>query len=140
MSNKTFLIFLFYCYITLTSSRFFKCPETSSPPEAFSDSGSSIPEVSFDDVPLTPVILSGLILVNTHHHYVQTISDYFYDSTYCPSGYVIIKKEELETIINDLGENAYSTFTDASGLDITEGYYYNTNTKGRGAKNKIFMI
>ena len=140
MSNKTFLIFLFYCYITLTSSRFFKCPDTSSPPEALSDSGSSIPEVSFNDVPLTPVILSGLILVNNHDHYVESKKDYFIDSTYCPSGYVIIKKEELDTIINDLGDNAYSTFTDTSGLDITPGDYYNTNTKGNGAYNKKFMI
>ena len=141
MSNKKiFLIILFYCFIHLTNSRFFQCPETSSPPQALDDSTPSIPEVIFDIDPLTPVILSGQILINNHNSYVESKNNYLTDSFYCPSGYVIIKKEELDIIIKDLGENAYSTFTDTNGLDMSEGIYYNTNTKGKGKNNKIFMI
>ena len=132
MSNKKFLILLFYCFIHLTNSRFFQCPEISSPPQALDDSSPSIPEVSYDNVPLTPVILSGQILINNHNSYIESTKDYLTDSFHCPEGYVIIKKEELDTIIKDLGENAYSTFTDTNGLDMSEGIYYNTNTKGKG--------
>ena len=49
-------------------------------------------------------------------------------------------KEDFDTIINNLGDDALSTFTDTNGLGMAENIYYLTNTKGNGENNKIFMI
>ena len=140
MSKKIFSILLFYCCIYSTFSRFFKCPETSSPPQDFGNPNYSFEQVTFRDVQLNPVTLSGQILVNTHDNFKESTQGYLIDSQYCPQGFKIIKKDELVTIISDLGNKAYSTFTDPNGLDMSNGIYYNTNTKGAGAYNKIFMI
>ena len=140
MLKHKIIIFYFCSYIYLVSSRYFKCPDSSEPPQALDNPNYSFQPVIFDIDPLTPVILSEKVLVNTHFSYFQSIKDYYIDSYYCPKDFVIIKKDELVTIINDLGDKAYSTFTDKNGLNMSENIYYNINTKGNGEYNKIFMI
>ena len=138
-NNKIKVLLLFSC-ICLISSRLFSCPETKEPPETLDNPNFSFKPVSFNGLSLNPLIISDLVLVNPQNDYVQSIKDYLTDSQYCPSEYVIVKKEDLEAIISNLGDNAYSTFTDKNGLAMSEGIYYNTNTKGNGDYNKIFMI
>ena len=140
MVNIKLKILLFCSSICLISSRLFLCPETKDPPETVDNPNYKIGPADFYGSPLTVVVLSNQVLVNTHESYVQSIKEYFTDSFYCPSKYVIIKKEELESIISSLGDKAYSTFIDKNGLDMSEGIYYITNTKGDGDYNKIFMI
>ena len=138
-NNKIKALLLFSC-ICLISSRLFSCPETNEPPETLDNPNFSFKPVSFNGLSLNPLIISDLVLVNPQNDYVQSNKDYLTDSQYCPSEYVIVKKEDIEAIISNLGDNAYSTFTDKNGLAMSEGIYYNTNTKGNGDYNKIFMI
>ena len=140
MSNNKILILLFYSCIYLVSCRFFSCPETSDPPEALDNPNFSFQPILFEGVSLTPVITSGKVLVNTHQYRIDSIKDYYKDSDYCPEDFVIPKKEELEAVINNLGDQAYKTFTDENGLAMADNIYYVTNTKGNGDYNKIFMI
>ena len=137
--NKIKILLLCSC-IYLISSRLFSCPETKEPPQTVDNPNFSFEPVLFYGDPLKLVVISDLVLVNPQNDFVQSIKEDLIDSQYCPSNYVIVKKEDLEAIIDDLGDNAYSTFTDANGLAMEEGIYYNTNTKGNGDYNKIFMI
>ena len=100
----------------------------------------SFEPVIYDGVPLNPVVISDQVLINNHYRYVESIKTLYTDSLYCPENYTIMKKEELESIISYLGDNAYTTFLDENSLDMSEGIYYVTNTKGNGDYNKIFMI
>ena len=140
MANIKIKVLLFFSCIYLISSRLFSCPETNEPPETVDNPNYSFGTVSFYGLPLNPVVISNQVFVNPQDDYVQSIKDFLTDSQYCPSEYVIVKKEDLEAIISDLGDKAYSTFTDKNGLAMSEGIYYNTNTKGNGDYNKIFMI
>ena len=140
MSNNKILILLFYSCIYLVSCRFFSCPETSDPPEALDNSNFSIQPILYSGVSLTPVVTSGKVLINTHQNNVDSTKEYYKDSDYCPDDFIIPKKEDLEAVINNLGDQAYQTFTDKNGLDMAENIYYVTNTKGNEDYNKIFMI
>ena len=142
MSNNKILILilLFYFCIYLASCRFFSCPETSDPPEALDNPNFSFQPILYSEVSLTPVVTSGKVLVNTHQYKVDSIKEYYKDSDYCPEDFVIPKKEDLEAVINNLGDQAYKTFTDENGLAMADNIYYVTNTKGNGDYNKIFMI
>ena len=140
MANNKIKVLLLCSCIYLISSRLFSCPETKEPPQTVDNPNFSFEPVLFYGAPLNPVVISSQVLVNPQNDYVQSIKENLIDSQYCPSNYVIVKKEDLEAIIDDLGDKAYSTFTDANGLAMKEGIYYNTNTKGNGDYNKIFMI
>ena len=140
MAKKQITTLIFCFCIYLTSSRFFSCPETKNPPETVDNPNYSFEPVEYGGNPLKTVVLSNKVLVNTHFSYVQSVQEYFLDSSYCPENYVIIKKEDLDAIISELGDNAYTTFTNENGLGMSEGIYYVTNTKGNGNYNKIFMI
>jgi len=63
-------------------------------------------------MPLTPVVISDKVLLNNKDNWKESTKDYYKDSTYCPTNYVIVKKEDLESVIKFLGDKAYSTFTD----------------------------
>ena len=140
MSNNKILILLLYSFIYIASCRFFSCPETSDPPEALDNPNYSFQPIVYDMVSLTPVVTSGKVLVNTHKYGVDSIKDFFKDSDYCPDDFVIPKKEELEAVITNLGDQTYATFTDENGLGMADNIYYLTNTKGNGDFHKIFMI
>ena len=97
--------------------------------------------ITYSDIPLNQVLISNQIFVNNHKYGVESTKEYFQNSRYCPENFAIVTKEELDTIIADLGSNAYSKFTDKNGLDMSENIYYLTNTKGsNGDYNKMFMI
>ena len=63
------------------------------------------------------------------------------DSQFCPVDFVIPKKEDYESIIKQLGADAYSKFTEPNGFNIQAGKYYLTNTRGKETLsfNKMFM-
>ena len=60
-----------------------------------------------------------------------TISNSYYDSNYCPTNlnFYIPTKENYESLISGLGENAYSTLTNPDGFNLTEGKYFLTKNK-----------
>ena len=140
MANVKLILILQLSCIYLISCRFFICPETSQPPQALGNNNLSLKPITYSGVPINQVLISNEILVNTHKNYADSTKDYLIDAYFCPENFAILKKEELDSIISKLGSNAYSTFTDKNGLDMSEGIYYVTNTKGTGDYNKMFMI
>ena len=132
MSRNKDVIVLLFCCLFHISCRFFSCPGNSEDSPTLDKTDFSLPEVDFYQKPLTPVVIVNKVLVNTQENYKQSIKDYYTDSIYCPTNFLIPKKEELDAIINDLGgkEEAYSTFTNNVGLNMEENIYYLTNTKG----------
>ena len=141
MANIKLIIFLLLSCINLMTCRFFLCPTTSDPPEPLDNTDFSLKPITYSDIPLNQVLISDQILVNNHKYGVESIKEYFQNSRYCPENFAIVTKEELDTIISDLGSNAYSKFTDKNGLDMSENIYYLTNTKGsNGDYSKMFMI
>ena len=140
MAKNKLLILLFCSFIFQISCRFFICPEAQDPPQALDNTKYTLQPVERYQMPLTPVVISDKVLLNNKDNWKESTKDYYKDSTYCPTNYVIVKKEDLESVIKFLGDKAYSTFTDKNGLDMSENIYYITNTKGNGDYNKIFMI
>ena len=140
MVSIKLLLFLQLSCIYLISCRFFMCPETPKPPQALGNNNLSLKPITYSGAPINQVLISNEILVNTHKNYADSTKDYLIDAYFCPENFAILKKEELDSIISKLGSNAYSTFTDKNGLDMSEGIYYVTNTKGNGDYNKMFMI
>ena len=141
MANVKLTIFLIFSCINLMTCRFFLCPSTSDPPEVLDNTDFSLKKITHSDIPINQVLISNKVLVNNHKYGVESIKDYFQNSRYCPENFAILAKDELESIISDLGSDAYSTFTDQNGLDMSENIYYLTNTKGSGGEyNKMFMI
>ena len=121
--------------------KFFLCSVTSDPPESLDNTDFSLKQITYSDIPINQVLISNQILVNNHKYGVESTKEYFQNSRYCPENFAILTKEELDTIISDLGSDAYSKFTDQNGLDLSENIYYLTNTKGIGSDyNKMFMI
>ena len=62
---------------------------------------------------------------------------YYSDSEFCPKGFKIPLKEDYESLIKQLGKNAYSVFTDPNGFNMEPRTYYITNTKGNSQFSKI---
>ena len=57
------------------------------------------------------------------------------------SSFKIPTKSDYESIISELGSNAYSYFSQVNGLNMKEGLYYLTNTKGSGGSYyKYFLV
>ena len=133
-------IILLFFLINFITSTLFSCPKTNEPPQDLEiNSKFSFKPIDYKDNSLTPVLIGNKVLVNKNTHYVDSIKDLYSDSDYCPENYIILKKEELESIISELGDNAYSKFTEENGLNMKEKIYYVTNTKGNGDYNKMFM-
>ena len=62
---------------------------------------------------------------------------YYEDSEFCPKGFKIPLKEDYESVIKQLGKDAYSVFTDPNGFNMQPKTYYLTNTKGQELFSKI---
>ena len=135
MANNKIIILLFCSCICFSSSRFFQCSDSSEPPQTVDNLNYSFPQILYWGSPLTPVVISNQVLVNNNDNYKQSIKDYYKDSDYCPKDFKIPKKEELEAVINGLGDQAYSTFTNTDGLNMKENIYYITNKKVNGDYN-----
>ena len=140
MAKSKIIILLFSFLLNFISCTLFSCPNENEPPQDLEiNSKFSFKSIEYKSYLLNPVLIGNKVLVNKNTHYIDSIKDFYTDSDYCPENYIILLKEELESIISELGDNAYSKLTDAKGLNMKEKIYYVTNTKGTGAYNKMFM-
>ena len=140
MVKNKIIILLFSFLLNFISCTLFSCPNENEPPQDLEiNSKFSFKSIEYKSYLLNPVLIGNKVLVNKNTHYIDSIKDFYTDSDYCPENYIILLKEELESIISELGDNAYSKLTDAKGLNMKEKIYYVTNTKGTGAYNKMFM-
>jgi len=137
-SNPIIILFL----INMISSFPF-CPESKEPPEEITkDSTKKISPIIFKEKEyLTAQTGSNIFLnKNTLESIGLATSGYYDDREYCPENFKIPTKSDYESIISELGSNAYSIFTKADGLNMTKGNYYLTNTKGSNHEySKLFL-
>jgi len=140
MGKSIITILLFSFLMNCITSTLFSCSKANEPPQDL-EINSKFPfkSIEYKGNSLNPVLIGNKVLVNKNTHYIDSIKDFYLDSDYCPENYIILKKEELESIVSELGNNAYSKFTEENGLNMKEKIYYVTNTKGAGDYNKIFM-
>ena len=107
MSKNKIILLCFYSCLIQISCRFFKCTESEESPSALNNTDFSLSKVNFDINSLNPVIISDKVLINNHKKGGESTKEYYDDSKFCPANYVVAKKEELETIIEYLGDNAF---------------------------------
>ena len=140
MGKSIITILLFFFLMNCITSTLFSCSKANEPPQDL-EINSKFPfkSIEYKGNSLNPVLIGNKVLVNKNTHYIDSIKDFYLDSDYCPENYIILKKEELESIVYELGNNAYSNYTEENGLNMKEKIYYVTNTKGAGDYNKIFM-
>ena len=134
------IIFLLFINIIVS---FPFCPESKEPPEEITkDSTKKINPIIFKEKEyLTAQAGSSIFLnKNTLESMDIATTGYYDDSKYCPENVIIPTKSDYESIISELGSNAYSIFTKADGLNLIKGNYYLTNTKGSNHEySKLFL-
>ena len=119
------------------------CPKTKEPPQEIETNP------SFTINPITDSgqeyriikIANKFFLDKSTGKSISRTSGFYTDSSYCPGegDFIIPKKEDYESVISQLGSNAYSTFTDPNGFNMEVKNYYLTNTKGSKQYSKLFM-
>jgi len=107
MSKNKIILLCFYSCLIQISCRFFICPETQTSPSALDNTDFYLPKVEYDINSINPVIILNKVLINNHKKGGESTKEYYDDSKFCPANYVVAKKEELETIIEYLGDNAF---------------------------------
>ena len=119
------------------------CTNSNKPPEKITDDPSKI---------INPVIYKGneyltiqagkqiFLNKNTANFIGSATSAEYEDSTFCPEDFKIPTKLDYESLISELGSNAYSYFSNENGLNMKEKIYYLTNTIApSGGFNKYFL-
>ena len=119
------------------------CTNSNKPPEKITDDPSKI---------INPVIYKGneyltiqagkqiFLNKNTASFIDYATSTEYEDSRYCPDDFKIPTKLDYESLISELGSNAYSYFSNENGLNMKVGIYYLTNTIApSGGFNKYFL-
>ena len=141
-SFSKFIITLSIIHIISCESQ---CLETSSPPQEITiDESKTINPISFKDKSYNSINAGNKIFLteNTQEEFGSITSGSFSNSEYCPEDFIIPLQSDFQEAIDKLGTNAYSVFTDAKGLNMEEGKYYLTNTKGVSGEtfNKMMLL
>ncbi len=139
---KLFLKFLIInLYINLIFSLSF-CTKSNKAPEEIKIDTSKIIKPNFLGKDYQIIEISNKIFLSedTKDKIKYATSGIFSNSEFCPKDFIIPLKTDYENIINNLGPNAISSFTNKNGFNITEGKYYLTNTKGKSdIYSNVFM-
>ena len=119
------------------------CPQKKEPPqEVENDPSYKLELISYSGVEYGTIQIANQIFLNKDKTKINSKTTGIYnDSKFCPDGFIIPKKEDYESIIKQLGADAYSKFTDPNGFNMQVGKYYLTNTRGKETLsfNKMFM-
>ena len=112
---------------------FLLCPKTNKAPQKMNINSSytinTINPIIYKNESYTTVQIGNKIFLNRE---ITLDTSIHTDSDYCPNDFdfKIPSKEDYEYVINQLGKNAYSFFTDPNGLNMTNETYYITSTNG----------
>ena len=137
-------IFFFLMVITFLMNYTFEflfCPKSNEPPQKININTSyTINPIIYNNESYTAVQLGNKFFLNRFKGTIRiSTSGYYSDSEFCPKGFKIPLKEDFESVIKQLGKNAYSVLTDPNGFNMEPGLNYLTNTKGQGDFTKIMM-
>ena len=135
-------VLVFFILVNFISTYTF-CTSSNKPPEKIVNDTSKI---------INPVIYKGneyltvqagkqiFLNKNTASSIGSATSAVYEDSTFCPDDFKIPTKLDYESLISELGSNAYSYFSNENGLNMKVGIYYLTNTIApSGGFNKYFL-
>ena len=140
MSNlyKFLTILLLFEFI----SSFKICPNSRPTPQPIEvDTSKKINPVVFNSKNYTTIQVGNHIFLNdnTANFIYSATSGLYSDSTFCPADFKIPIKSDYESLLAELGSNAYTVMTNPSGFNMQKGKYYLTNTKGESGMRKIFL-
>ena len=138
---KLLASFTFCIYLKYISCSIF-CPKTNKPPQDIQiDTTYTINPVKYKNENYTAVQVGNKIFLNRFNgKLTMSTSAYYDDSSYCPNSFKIPIKEDFESVLKQLGNQAYSILTDPNGFNMEQKSYYLTNTKGtKTIFSKIFM-
>ena len=112
-----------------------------SPQEIQIDESYSINPINYSGEEYTVIQVANKIFLNKSKGPIYSATSGLYaNSDFCPTDFIIPKKEDYESLISKLGLDAYNILIDEKGFHMEEKSYYLTNTKGEeGNFNKIFM-
>ena len=136
-------VLVFFILVNFISTYTF-CTSSNKPPEKIVNDTSKI---------INPVIYKGneyltvqagkqiFLNKNTASFIDYATSTEYEDSRYCPDDFKIPTKLDYESLISELGSNAYSYFSNENGLNMKVVIYYLTNTIApSGGFNKYFLF
>ena len=141
MINKMALFFVFFiCLNYITCSIF--CPKTNKAPREIKINKTyTINPVKYLNEDYIAIQVGNKVFLNRYKgKFIDNSGSYFVDSRFCPEGFKIPLKKDFESVLEQLGKNAYSILTDPNGFNMTERTYYLTNTIGnKSFYSKYFM-
>ena len=106
------------------------CKNTSDLPKDFKiDDSFTIDPIYLDGKAYTSFKIADRIMSRNERTMYGGYS-YYNNTLYCPTNFMIPKKEDYENILNKLGNKAYEVLTDKNGFNMTEGLHYLTTTRG----------
>ena len=135
------LFFIFFIYLNYISCSIF-CPKKNEAPQKIQINKTyTINPVIYLNENYTAIQLGNKVFLNrAKGKFIDNSGTYFKDSEFCPDGFKIPLKEDFESVLKQLGDNAYSNLTDPHGFNMTQRTYYLTNTIGEKTSfSKMFM-
>ena len=139
---KILITILFYVlYLNFINGSEF-CPgKKKDPPKKIKINESlSMNPVKFKDENYTAVKVANKIFLNRFKDRVtKSTSTLYNDTEYCPSRFKIPLQSDYESVISQLGKEAYNVLTDPNGFNMSNTEWYLTNTRGDKNVKKIFF-
>ena len=136
---KIFFIIPIVTFLMNYTLEFKSCPKSSKPPQKVAINTSyTINPIIYNNDNYTAVKVGNKIFLNKSNGKItMATSGHFSDSEFCPKDFKIPLKEDYESLIKQLGKNAYSVFTDPNGFNMQPNIYYLTNTIGQEEFSKV---
>ena len=133
-------LLIILCLNFIKSAEF--CPNKNlDPPKKIQINESfSMNPVIFKNENYTAVKVANKIFLNSFKDRVtMSTSGLYNDVEFCPSRFKIPLKSDYESVISQLGKEAYNILTDPNGFKMIDTEWYLTNTRGDKPMEKIFM-
>ena len=135
--EKYLIIFIIIIFIESIQNNLF-CPKNSNPPR----------DIVLNSTFEINAIVSGktysTVIINDNAFFKESqnvsISANYYDYNYCPTNYIIPKKEDYESLISNLGNNSYTFLTDPKGFNMTENKYFLTKNKTSSGNYNFYCM
>ena len=94
----------------------------------------------FENKTVTPLNIKNRIFIKESPKMTSTVHSYYSSSQYCPTDFIIPSKEFFDSLLSDLGNDAYSILTDKNGLNMSESLYYLTSNKTQTSSFTFYFV
>ena len=124
---KSVLFFSFLFNIILSSK--FACPNKKNPPKKIVIDNTTTITPTFNGKTYSIVKIKNRIF--TRESPSMSIDSRYNYNEFCPQDFQFPTKEMFQSLINDLGKDAYSVLTDEKGFNMTNDTYYVTRNSSK---------